>query len=1337
MELSDYMPVTLRQDGEFILYRGRHRRPGEADPPSILLVTPQAERPAPASLRRMEQEYALRAELDPGWAAQPLALVSHQGRTMLVLADPGGEPLDRLMGSPLVLPAFLRLAVSLSAALGRLHDRGLIHKDIKPAYVLVHGASGQAWLTGFGIASRVPRQRQLPEPPEFIAGTLPYMAPEQTGRMNRSIDSRSDLYSLGVTLYEMLTGSLPFTASDPMEWVHCHIARQPAPPSERLDNVPAPVSAILMKLLAKTAEERYQTAAGVERDLRRCLAEWETRSRIDAFPLGEHDTPDRLLIPETLYGRASETENLLASFDRIVTSGTPELVLVSGYSGIGKSSVVHELHKVLVPPRGLFASGKFDQYKRDIPHATLAQAFQSLVRPLLSKSEAELHTWRDAFRQALGPNGLLIVDLVPELKLIIGEQPPVPVLPPQDAQRRFQLVFRRFLSAFARPEHPLALFLDDLQWLDAATLDVLEDLLTQPDVRHLMLIGAYRDNEVDSTHPLMRKLEAIRKAGAAVQEIVLAPLAREDLEQLLGNSLRCEPERAASLARLLHEKTAGNPFFAIQFLSSLAEEGLLNFDHREGRWSWDLQRIHAKGYTDNVVDFMVGKLSRLPIATQKALQQLACLGNSADFALLTMVSEASENEMHSDLREAIRAGLVLHSEGAYRFLHDRVQEAAYSLIPENLRAETHLRIGRLLAAHTPPEKREEAIFEIVNQLNRGAALITSAEEREQVAELNLISGQRAKQSTAYSSALTYLAGGRALLPEDCWERCGTLTFALEFHRAECEFLTGALAAAEERLSMLSSRTGRLVDFAAITHLQEELFTTLGRSDRAIEVCLDYLRRAGVEWSAHPKKEEVRQEYERLWRQIGHRSIEDLVDLPPMTDPEWRATMDVLTAVVSPALFTDENLLCLVICRMANLSLEHGNSDGSCFAYVWLGMILGPHFGDYRAGFRFGKLGLNLVEQRGLRRFEARVYLIFGHRVIPWTQPIRTGRSLVRRAFDAANKLGDLTFAAYSCDNRITNLLASGDPLGDVQREAEAGLDFARQVRFGLVIDRTTTQLRLIRTLRGLAPEFASFNDTEFDEGRFEQHLEEEPHLAIAACWYWIRKLQARFFADAYASAIAAAANAERLLWTSPSFFELAEYHLYAALTRAALCDAASAARNVPSTWTHWPPTIASSRSGARTARRTLRTVRRWSPPRSRASKGASSTPSISTNEPSARHTKMDLSTMKRSPMSSPRASTQHAASRRSRKRICGTHGTAICVGAPMARYGSSISSIRSSGKSSRWRARGARSVRPSNISSSPPSSRSRRRCPARSCWKASSTRCSAPPLNTPALSGGC
>jgi predicted ATPase/signal transduction histidine kinase len=1158
-ELSSYEFSTLRE-GEFILYRGS--REG-LDP--ILLVAPAGDYPVHQSLKRLEHEYSLRAELGRDWAALPVALTHRHDRPTLVLEDRGGEPLDCLIYQPLEMTAFLRIAIALAVALHQLHERGLIHKDIKPANVLAEIASGRVWLTGFGIASRLPREHQLPEPPEVIAGTLAYMAPEQTGRMNRSIDSRSDLYALGVTFYEMLTGALPFTAADPMEWVHCHIARQPVPPSDRMAAIPKQISAIVMKLLTKTAEERYQTAAGIETDLRRCLAQWERFGRIDEFALGKGDTSDRLLMPEKLYGREREIGALLASFARVVACGTPELVLVSGYSGIGKSSVVNELHRVLVPPRGLFASGKFDQYKRDIPYATLAQAFQSLVRPLLGKSEPELISWRNSIRQALGPNGRLIVNLVAELELIIGEQPPIPDLPPQDAQNRFHLVFRRFLSVFARPEHPLALFLDDLQWLDAATLDLLEDLLTQPDVRHLMLIGAYRDNEVNSVHPLMRKLEAIRKAGAIAQEMILSPLGHDDLGQLIADSLHCEPERAAPLAQLVHEKTAGNPFFVIQFVAALAEEELLTFDHDTAGWIWDLKRIHAKGYTDNVVDLMVSKLTRLPAKTQQALKQLGCMGNSAEFATLAMVFRDSLKEMHDDLWEAVRAGLVFRTEDSYRFLHDRVQEAAYSLIPKAERGAAHFRIGRLLASCTAPGQIEEKIFEIVNQFNRGSHLITSAEERNLVAELNLIAGRRAKASTAYASALTYLSAGRALLTEESWDERYDLIFALEFHTAECGLLTANLAAAEDRLSMLAQHAGNLLDIAAIARLRLTLYTTLDRSDRGVEVCLEYLKNAseylqkgGFHWSPHPTKDEVRREYERIWSQLGSRSIEELVDLPLMSDPVCRATLDVLTEVVTPALFTDENLLALVICRMANLSLEYGNSDGSCFAYVWLGMILGPHFGDYQAGFRFGRLGYDLVEKRGLHRFQARAYMSFGNLVIPWTKHVQSGRNLVRRAFDAANRIGDLTFAAYSCNNLNTNLLATGDPLGDVQREAENGLAFARKARFGLVIDIISAQLKLIQTLRGLTPEFGSFNDEQFDESRFERHLQSDPRLALPECWYWIRKLQARFLAEEHSAAVEASLNAQRLLWTSPSFFEMAEYHFYGALARAACYGATPA-----------------------------------------------------------------------------------------------------------------------------------------------------------------------------------
>jgi PAS domain S-box-containing protein len=1156
-DLAQYRLQQLQRDTEFVLFRGYLSGPLDASAPSILVRTPIADKPSPASLRRMQEEYSLRAELDPAYVVRPLALFQAGAGHMLVLEDPGGTPLDLLLDGPMGIARFLRLAIRIAAALGHVHSRRLVHKDVKPANILVSTVRDQALLMGLGIASRVPRERQSLQPPEFVAGSLSYMAPEQTGRMNRSIDARSDLYALGVTFYEMLTGTLPFIAIDSMELVHCHIARQPICPSDRLKSIPRALSAIIMKLLAKMAEERYQTAAGIESDLRRCLTEWETLHRIDEFPLGEHDTPDRLLISEKLYGRESEIDALLAAFDRIVAGGKPELVLVSGYSGIGKSSVVNELHKSLVPARGLFASGKFDQYKRDIPYATLAQAFQSLVQGLLGKSEADLALWRDSLRDALGRNGRLIIDLVPELELIIGRQPPAPDLPPHDARNRFHLLFRRFIGVFSRPEHPLVLFLDDLQWLDTATLDLLEDLLIGSDLQHLMLIGAYRANEVTSAHPLRHKLEAIGTADGKVTEITLAPLAPEHLQLLISEALRCDPERAASLAQLVHEKTGGNPFFAKRFIASLAEEGLLIFDHDAGRWSWDLGRIHAKGYTDNLVDLMVAKLTRLPVATQKAVQHLACLGNGAAVGTLSLVHGATEAELHSLLDEAIRAELLERGKDSYHFIHDRIQEAAYLLIPESMRPETHLRIGRLLAANMPPEQRQEAIYEIVNQLNRGALLITSDQEREQLAELNLIAAKRAKAATAYGSALNYLTTGEALLPEHSWERCHSLVFSIELNRAECEFLTGDLAAAETRLSTLSFRGRNLLDKSAVACLRTTLYTTLDRVSRAVEICLDYLREAGIAWSLHPTVEEVREEYAHLCAHLERRPIEAFFDLPLMFDPDWRATMEVLTELSAPAFFVDANLQALALLRMANLSAEHGNCDGSCYAYSFMNGIFGPRFGDYRAGLRFGQLGLDLIEKKGLDRFKARVYFACGVAVFPWGRHVRVARPLIRRGLETALQTGDQTYTAYAYCHLVQNLLTSAEPVEEVQREAESALQFAQKTRFALVVDVVVGQLGFIRTLRGLTRQFGSFSDHAFDEGRFEQHFEESPSLIWPACWYWIRKLQARFHAGDYGQAVAAAAKAGALLDAMNGLFEEADYHFYGALAKAAAFDSAT------------------------------------------------------------------------------------------------------------------------------------------------------------------------------------
>jgi PAS domain S-box-containing protein len=1158
---SDPIPIELLrdtwEDGEYVICRGRLRT-DDGGFEAVRVVRPARAHPSAEVINRLAREFALVDKLDSSFALRPLQLLREHGRTTLLLEDWIGEPLERLP-TPFDPVSFLRFAINIASAVGKLHARGLVHRDINPTHILVEASSGVIRLTGLGIASALRQERQMPDPPEFIAGTLAYMAPEQTGRMNRSVDLRSDLYSLGVVFYRMLTGRLPFDTTDPMELVHCHIARQAPAPVLLAPTLPPAISAIVMKLLAKTAEDRYQTAGGVAHDLRRCLADWDTHGKITDFRLGEFDTYDRLLIPEKLYGREVEVGTLLARFNRIVAGEPVGLVLVTGYSGVGKSAVVNELHKVLVPQGGLFLVGKFDQYKRDIPYATLAMAFQAGVRVLLSKGESELAGWRDAFHEALGPNARLIVDLVPELAIVIGDQPPVSVLPPKDAQRRFHLVFRRFISVFARAEHPLTLFLDDLQWLDAATLDFLEDLLVQGDLRYLLLVGAYRNNEVAPAHPLLQKLESIRASGVPVQEIVLPPLAAEHLEQLVKDALRCSSTKAVPLARVISQKTGGNPFFALQFLSSLADEGLLTFDHAAGRWSWEISQIHAKGYTDNVVELMVVKLTRLPVQTQIVLQKFACVGNASRLSVLEAICELPRETLGDVLLHAVRAGLVLSAGDTYRFLHDRVQEAAYTLISEDARTERHLRIARLLLLRTSPDQLEESIFDIVNQFNRAAHLVTNRTERERVAALNLLAARRARASTAYVSALAFLSAGRSLLIDDERDAHDELTFSIDYLLAECELLTGKLQSAEWRLAELIERAATNHHVALVTRLQITLYTTLDQSERSVEICLAYLRRGGTDWSPHPDRRAAQIEYERIMSLLGVRQIEELIDLPLLSDADVMDTLDVLTEIVTPAFFTDQNLCALVLCRMINLSLEYGNSDASCYGYVWLATYAGPFFDQYETGYRFGRLGYDLVEHRGLTRYKARTSTSFGNIAVPWARHVREGREPIRRAFDIANESGDLTYTLYTCCDLIQNLVSAGDPLGQVQAEVDKALAISDQIRFGLVNDMLVTYRGLVRTLRGATERFGCFDEAQFDEGEFEAHLSSSTALALPEFDYWVRKLQARYLADEFSEALDAKTKAERVLWVATSQFETAEFHFYGALSHAACWNDADAA----------------------------------------------------------------------------------------------------------------------------------------------------------------------------------
>ncbi|MGA7938243.1 MAG: serine/threonine-protein kinase PknK, partial [Kovacikia sp.] len=699
LTLSGFTITDFLQEGtKSLIYRGV--RVEDSCPVVIKGLRP--EQCTAHNIEQLKHEYAIAHPLNLAGVVRALALEMDRGTPYLILEDFGGRSLDQLLGQFREPTAFLAIALQIVQALAQIHQHHIVHKDIKPQNIIVNADSKQVKIGDFGLAAFIPYESQIINSGNRIEGSLPYLSPEQSGRMNRGIDQRSDLYSLGVTFYEMVTGQLPFQGNDPLEWIHCHIARTPIAPVVVSPAVPPVVSDIIMKLLAKVAENRYQSALGVQADLERCWQQWETTGQISPFSLATQDISDRLQIPQKLYGREPEITQLLTLFDRVLTGGKPELILVSGYSGIGKSFLVNELHKPIVQTRGIFISGKFDQYKRDIPHTTIVQAFQGLVRQLLTEPEEKLVIWRDRIQAAVGNSGKLITDVIPEVALIIGEQPPLAVLGSAESQNRFNLIFENFIGAFAHPDHPLAIFLDDMQWADSATLNLIQTIATGSKVQFLCFLLAYRNNEVDSSHPFSLMVEKLRRQGIPLTEILLSPLDLVCVNQLIADTLRCSLAQSESLAQLVLHKTNGNPFFVNEFLRTLRQENLLTFNPAEKSWQWDIDQIEAKGFTDNVVNLMIERMQKLSAETQEFLKLASCIGNQFNLEILAIVAERPPAAIADGLWEAVLRGLIVvgtsteTAEKSYGFVHDRIQQAAYALIPAAQKQTVHLQIGRLL-----------------------------------------------------------------------------------------------------------------------------------------------------------------------------------------------------------------------------------------------------------------------------------------------------------------------------------------------------------------------------------------------------------------------------------------------------------------------------------------------------------------------------------------------------------------------------------------------------------------------------------------------------------------
>jgi diguanylate cyclase (GGDEF)-like protein len=1087
----------LHDSSRSLVYRAR-----AADGTALIVKQPNQQFPSFQQLAQFKREYAIARRCRHPGVVHPLALALHGGRWTMIQEDVGGVALDRVLRAQprarLALDDFFDIALQLCAALEEVHRQGVIHKDINPSNLVWNRERRLLQLIDFGIACELPQESQGIVHPHALEGTLRYMAPEQTGRMNRRVDYRADFYALGATFHELLAGQPPFDARDGMELVHCHIARSPDWSNPALAGVPATLLAIVRRLLEKNAEQRYQSAEGLRLDLEACRAGHAN----PAQPLRLSDHNGRFLVPQTLHGREKAIAALLAAFERSA-EGRSEMVLVAGYSGIGKSAVVNEVQKPIVARRGCFLSGKFDQFQRDLPYASLVQAFQGLVRQLLAEPQDVLRQWADKLRRALGSGLGVMAELIPQLALIVGPLEAAPALAPEQAGLRLGRVFPRFAEVFADAGHPLVLFLDDLQWADAPTLRMIGLFMRS---RHMLIIGAYRDNDADAIRPLTGLRDQLLADGAAVSTLVLGPLTERQVARIVSATVRVPLADCAPLSRLCFRKTAGNPFFLNQFLGSIHEAGHLRYRAADDCWDWDLDAIEQAEYTDNVVELLLDKIRRLRPATQRLLQLGASIGNRFTLDTLVLVVERAPWLTQQDLWPALDAGLIQPLDERYkyvdadadadadaggvnyRFLHDRVQQAAYEALDAGARAANHLRIGRLLLRHTAQERQDGRLFEIVEQLNAGRALIVDDAERLQLAGLNLRAGARARRSAAFQATLEHMRIGLSLLPADAWQRHAGLWLELQLGAAEALYLCGRFEAAEAIYPLVRARGRTPLEQARCIAIQAHQYQLQGRLPDAIAVLREGLALLGVDVPRDVRQQQARSDelFADIGRLYGGRAPEDLLAAGEMDDPRAVAALRLMHALWMASYYAGEQGVSgLMPLEMTRLSIRQGTSDFSAVGYVAYAMHLALHTDDFERSHRVGAMALTLARRRADLQARIQTALMFAAMINHWTRPLRSSDALYEEAFGWALEIGDFVQVGVVAAVRATERIILGDYLPDLLQATERDLELMRANGQQAMADCCVAgAVQPIKSLMGLTPRSDSYDDAGFSEARF-------------------------------------------------------------------------------------------------------------------------------------------------------------------------------------------------------------------------------------------------------------
>ncbi|SDT96268.1 diguanylate cyclase domain-containing protein [Halopseudomonas salegens] len=1139
-----------------------------ADGANVCIETLDTEYPDRRQVAILNHEANIASRLDGIKGVRKVhAVVPHGSGNLALVSDHYEGSLATLLqansNGRLPVLQVLDIARTLARILGDIHAHDIVHKALAPQNILYAPHNGALALSGFGIASELGQERQMTRLPSQPEAELAYISPEQTGRMNRSLDYRSDYYSLGALLFELLTGRPPFNADNTLEWVHSHISRLPPAPDTLTPGIPEAVSGIILKLLAKPPEERYQSSHGLEHDLSRCAVAIEKDQRLPAFPLGEKDHLQKFLIPQALYGRERELQTLFDLFEQAV-AGQTSFCLVHGYSGVGKSALVNEIDQHQVRERGFLVQSKFDQFQQGEAYSALAATFRALVQQILLEPTDQLANWGRRLTSALGPNGALMIDLVPELALIIGEQPPVNALPPAESRNRLQLVLTAFLRVFASKGHPVILFLDDLQWSDTPTLNLLRHIVTSREQSHLLLIGAYRSNEVGHGHPLRLLLDELNN-HARIHQIHLTPLDQQSIEQLVADALRCEPDSSRALSEMLFHRARGNPFFTNELLRQLHAQGAIWSDPGSGQWYWQLDKASWEKASNDVVEFMLDNLRQLPEETRNVLQLAACIGNSFTLQTLATIYEHSLSDtarallpalqqytvlpLHNDYRLAKHQDKNLAFNPDYRFQHDRVQQAAYSLIPSEELPRAHLSVGRLMLQHSGGQIADEQLIDIVNHLNQGRTLLGSDAKRQQLAEFNLRAARRAREASAYQQALDYLLVAEEMLPLDAWSRLPALMTTLAAEMQLSLYLTGRIEEADRWLEQMLEHAESPLQRADILAIRTRQNATLGRMEASIHAAIEGLALLGVNFTENPSEQDIALELQRVDEYLAGRAIPDLVNAPIIDDPATLTAMRLLMEIFAAAFLSGSKLFSYLVLKSVNLALHRGNCPESAFAYAAYGMLLCGELDEPALGYEYGKVGLAINERLDDLSLRARVIYVYAMFVHHWSNHWSSLTPWFRKGIEAGYQSGDLLYLAYSAQDCV--IWDPGMDLETARQQHAENLEIVRECAYQDSLDSGSLFLQMQRNFLGDTQAPSSLSSDDFDAEHCLDAMKKRNFLTGIAN-HAIYSAEINLLYGNYDQALHFVKKQDQLIKSAMSLPQLVRFYIVANLTLATL-----------------------------------------------------------------------------------------------------------------------------------------------------------------------------------------